>query len=259
MTTFIQRYLQFRFHPNKHTGFALGTLVLMVALTRLGTLAEGGSVQIAGRTIGTEFFWFVLFVMLGSLFTGVYVPVSHVTKAIGETLHGLGIRRDNLPVALGLSVLISAFYVQPLLAEADGRSSLLVQYLLFNAVFGLWQVIFIHGWLQLRYAAAFGPIPAIILAGLSYVLLNATTLDLLPVLIIGLGQAFAFSVLRSIFILWPIPWAVTYSISALQAGFDVTWGRILLFAGLVVLVWVMLQWVTAEAKREGLLEPQTSS
>lgn len=258
MSNFFKRYFAFRFQPTKHTGFALGTLLLLWVFLTLGTLAEDFSFEVANRTIRTEFLWFVFLVMLGSLFVGVYVPVSHVTKAIGQPLNALGMRRDNVFLALGLSIFIGAWYVQPLLAQASDE---LLQHLLFNALFGLWQVIFVHGWLQLRYERAFGAIPAILLTAASYMLLQVNIAEptaLVPLLIVGLGQAFAFSIMRSIFVVWPIPWAVSYSIVTLQDGLAFGWGRIFLFAALAILIYVMLQWVYEEAKRAGTLTTETS-
>lgn len=252
----MKRYVTFRFRPNKHTGFAFGTLILMTILYTLGTLADDFSFIIGSRTIGTEFFWLVFLVMMGTLFTGVYVPLSHVTKAIGGHLDQLGLRRDNLWLALGLSVVLAALYVPRLLAASSGD---LLLHLLYNLFFGIWQVVFVYGWLQLRFEEAFGAIPALLLAGVSFALLQAATVEptqILPLLIVGLGQAFAFSLVRSLFILWPIPWSVSYTAVSLEAGLELAWGRVILFGVLAVLIYVMVQWVYEEALRDGKLKAQ---
>jgi len=249
----IKKYFSFRFDPKQDTGFAIGTLLLFWLVYFLGSFFDGRVFTLLNREFEADILWFIFAVIMGSLFLGVYLPTSYVTKELNQRINHLGIKKQHLWISLGISVLISLYYLPRLIALIPQvEVSELIRHLLLN-LSGLWEVIFVYGWLQLRYDRAFGPIPAVALSALSFTLYHVGTGDTLPIttlLIIGLGQAFAFSLTKNIFILWPIPWTVAYSVASLEAGLTFPWGRVILFLVFLGVYYATVEWVYEEAKKE---------
>ena len=249
----IKKYFSFRFNPGKDTGFAIGTLLMFWLVYFLGNFFDGKIFTILNRDWEADILWFVFAVVMGSLFFGVYLPTSYVTKEMNQRINYLGIKKEHLWISLGISVVIAAFYVpRRLAAIRQVETSTLIRHLLINLA-GVWEVIFVYGWLQMRYDRAFGPIPAIALSALSFTLYHVGTGDTLPItelLIIGLGQAFAFSLTKSIFILWPIPWVVSYTAVSLEAGLIFPWGRVILLLVFLGVYYATVEWVYEEGLKQ---------
>jgi len=78
-------------------------------------------------------------------------------------------------------------------------------------LYSLWEVIFVFGWLQLRFEEAFGIIPAVVLAGISFCLYHAgygwfARAHLMSLFVIGIMMAMVFRMTKNLLILWPFLW-----------------------------------------------------
>ena len=138
-------------------------------------------------------------------------------------LSDLGIHTRKIKLLLGISAFFglgSVFYYFQLASESNINDGAAMRFLLWSLLM-LWEVIFVYGWLQIRYERAFGPIPAIILASLSFGLYHVGTVPLDQ--IVGLVAVGGFGAVvfklagNSIFVLYPFFWGVGVAIGALQA------------------------------------------
>ena len=86
------------------------------------------------------------------------------------------------------------------------------------------------GWLQLRFERAFGLLPGVVLAALSFGAYHLGTFPLTGVLgLVGFGLLYAvlFRVVgANLLVLWPLMWAVGSGIGTLQGGFAFSWDSV---------------------------------
>lgn len=110
---------------------------------------------------------------------------------------------------------------------------------------GLFEAIFFRGWLQLRFEAAFGIVPGLILGATCYSLYHigyGMTPDEL-LFLFGLGLVFGavFRLTKSIFILWPFYTPIGGLFTNLNEGlvmpFEATYGFVIT---LVIMIGVII-------------------
>lgn len=249
----------FNWSPNKDTAFALYTLLLIWLLYWAGnTLVYTitGTPRPDGELVWwASFLRFLLFIMIGTIFLGVYFPTRYIAVGRGGKLEDLGIRRDNLPFALGLSFVVTVAVLAGLagqgmlaLAPADLPGHL------FLGLATFWEPFFVHAWLQMRFEKAFGLGPAILLAAGSYALYHVGSygLDHLAVTAaFGLAMAVLFAITRNFFSIWPLAWMLSGVIGPTGEVSVPPVGEIILIAFLLALQLFALDWVAKEGRLYG--------
>jgi membrane protease YdiL (CAAX protease family) len=180
----------------------------------------------------------VVFVLAGSVFLNVVFPAYYVLRVRGEGLAELGVRFDNWRSALVASVLVTLVHLPGLFAAVREHPQVdLLPHLLFNGLI-LWEPFFVYGWLQLRYERAFGVLPGILLAGLSFAAYHAGTFPpaYLPTLLVwGVFDAVAFRVTRNLLTLFPFTWAAASGAGTLEGGFAMGWFEVAVYVVVLVI------------------------
>ena len=170
--------------------------------------------------------WSVILVfgLLTNLGLNLLFPLWWVACHRRQPLSELGLTTRNWQASLLIGLALAAssgFYgLQPHLGGIDW-----LPHLLFNAAV-LWEPFFIHGWLQIRFERAFGVLPGILLAALSFAAYHLGTYPpdaLLAILISGLTYAVIFRLTTNLLILWPLAWCVGSSIGTLMGGRVFNW------------------------------------
>ncbi len=168
----------------------------------------------------------LVFGVLTNLGLNVLFPVWWIAYRRGQPLSELGITTRRWLPSLLIGVGLAAFSSFGLRHSAAGIDWL--PHVLFNAVI-LWEPFFVHGWLQLRYERAFGVIPGVLLAALSFAAYHIGTYPpagLLTLLISGLFFAAIFRLTSNLLTMWPLLWSVGSSMGTLMGGMQFTWSQV---------------------------------
>ncbi len=205
----------FTWSPNADTLVALLTEVAMIAAYWTTTHLLGGG-------------WddVLVFGVLINLGLNVLFPVWWVAYYRGQPLSELGITTRRWLPSLLIGVALAAFSSFRLRAMAAGVDW--VPHVLFNAII-LWEPFFVFSWLQLRFDRAFGIVPGILLAGLSFAAYHIGTYPpagLVTLLISGLIFAAIFRLTSNLLIVWPLVWSIASSIGTLMGGMQFTWNQV---------------------------------
>jgi hypothetical protein len=168
----------------------------------------------------------LVFGVLTNLGLNVLFPVWWIAYYRGQPLSELGIttRRwlSSLLIGVGLAV-FSSFRLRQMTTGMDW-----LPHVLFNAVI-LWEPFFVFSWLQLRFDRAFGIVPGVLLAGLSFAAYHIGTYPpagLVTLLISGLIFAAIFRLTSNLLIMWPLVWSVSSSIGTLMGGMQFSWNQV---------------------------------
>jgi membrane protease YdiL (CAAX protease family) len=169
---------------------------------------------------------FLVFTVLGTGVVCVLLPVSWVLVVRGEGLAALGITTFRWRLALAISAFLAAGSFPELLRAARHPGADLAPHLLVNAL-ALWEPFFVFGWLQLRFERAFGVLPGVVLAALSFGVYHLGTFPL-PAVFALVGFGFLYAALfravgANLLVLWPLTWAVGSGIGTLQGGLAFGW------------------------------------
>jgi hypothetical protein len=189
---------------------------------------------------------------------GVGVPVLYTVFARRRSLADLGITRRNLWASLALGILLGAdTYRNTIAHEQVAWTGTLVAVATMTLAVGLFEAVFFRGWLQLRFEAAFGMVPGLVLAALCYSLYHVgygMTLDEMTFLF-GYGLVFGglFRLTRNIVLLWPFytPVGGLYEniSSGLSMPFEATYGFVLTLVLMLVLIVAGAVWHTRHPER----------
>jgi hypothetical protein len=128
----------------------------------------------------------------------------------------------SLLIGAGFAAL-SLFRLRQMVAGVDW-----LPHVLFNAVI-LWEPFFVHAWLQLRFDRAFGIVPGVLLAALSFAAYHIGTYPtsgLVVLLVWGLIYAVIFRLTSNLLIMWPLLWCVGSSMGTLMGGMQFTWSQV---------------------------------
>ena len=123
-----------------------------------------------------------------------------------------------------------AFQLQPALEREDW-----LQRFLYCALC-LWEPLFIHSWLQLRFERAFGVLPGILMVGIGLAAFHIGSIPnqfLLELFVSGVIFAALFRLTRNLLVLWPLAWGVTASVGTAQTGTSFSW--MIVFTHVVVM------------------------
>lgn len=205
----------FTWSPSSDTLVAVLTEIAMIAAYWTTThLLSGGWDDV------------LVFGVLTNLGLNVLFPVWWIAYHRRQPLSELGIttRRwlPSLLIGMGLAI-FSSFRLRQMAAGVAW-----LPHVLFNAVI-LWEPFFVHSWLQLRFDRAFGILPGVLLAGLSFAAYHVGTYPpagLVVLLISGLFFAAIFRLTSNLLILWPLVWSVSSSIGTLMGGMQFTWNQV---------------------------------
>jgi membrane protease YdiL (CAAX protease family) len=205
---------------------------LVAVLTEIAMMAAYWTVtHLLGRG------WDVVLVLgIGAnLGLNVFFPVWWLTCHRRQPLSELGITTRrwllSLLVGAGLAAL-SSFRLRQMAAGTDW-----LPHVLYNALI-LWEPFFVYGWLQLRFDRAFGIVPGVILAALSFAAYHIGSYppaELLTLLIAGLLYGVLFRLTSNLLILWPLLWSIGSSIGTLMGGMQFTWIEVVIWAVILLL------------------------
>jgi len=205
----------FIWSPNADTLVALLTEIAMIA-----------AYWTAAHLLTRGWDGVLVFGVLTNLGLNVLFPVWWIAYHRKQPLSELGIttRRwlPSLLIGAGLAA-FSSFRLRQMAAGIDW-----VPHVLFNGVI-LWEPFFVHAWLQLRFDRAFGIVPGILLAGLSFAAYHIGTYPpagLVTLLISGLIFAAIFRLTSNLLIVWPLVWSVASSIGTLMGEMQFAWNQV---------------------------------
>lgn len=182
-----------------------------------------------GARTGSALASFLVFTVLGTGVVCVLLPAFYVLVVRGEGLGALGITARGWRVSLAISAVFAAGSLPGLLRAAGDSGADPAPHVLVNAL-TLWEPFFVFGWLQLRFERAFGVLPGVFLAALSFGAYHLGTFPLPAVLaLVGFGLLYAAlfrAVGANLLALWPLAWAVGSGIGTLQGGFAFGWASV---------------------------------
>ena len=195
--------------------------------------------------------FFIVFIVVGHLFLNTLIPAYVVIHMGGEGLSGLGITTHNLIKSIVISIILAVTGSYQLVNVAKDFGDVdLLPHLIFNGLV-LWEVLFVYGWLQLRFEKAFGYILAPILSALCFCFYHVGSFDpaeILPLFFVGLVFGVAFGITRNIFLLTPIAWSVSSGMGSMMGGFIGGWDDVLIYS-VVVAVQIFILWKVNSSSR----------
>jgi uncharacterized protein len=178
---------------------------------------------------------------------GVAVPLFYTVLVRRRPLADVGLTTYQLLPSLALGLVLGwDTYRNTLAALGVAWTPAVVPVATMALAVGLFEAIFFRGWLQLRFEAAFGLVPGLLLGALCYSLYHiGYGMEVEELLFLfGLGLVFGafFRLTRSVFVLWPFYTPVGGLFSNLNEGltipFEATYGFLLtigLMVGVIIL------------------------
>jgi membrane protease YdiL (CAAX protease family) len=237
----------FLWSPSMDTGMAVFSQVLMMVLAYLG-------LNLFGKT------WFgssILFGLIGALGVGVILPLYWMVVIRERELKEVGITREKWLVSLIVSLILGGLLFWQYYRSFGINATTIPTFLVI--AYTLWEVVFVCGWLQLRFEEAFGIIPGIILAGFCFSIyhLGYGWYDL-PGLVglfgAGLFLTIVFRFTRNILILWPFLWPVGCLRGFKMGGFSPDWSEAVFSAVFLVLLLISIFIFYRIQKRRAVLK-----
>lgn len=211
--TILKRF--FVWSPSADTAAAALSVVLLTILAYLGLVLFEGT-------------WlsFLIFVLIGTVGVCVILPLYWMVVRRKKGLDTLGITTKHWLASLLVGMLLAGFSLWGHY-HSFGISAAIIPGLIVG-VYALWEIVFVCGWLQLRFEEAFGIIPGIILAALcgSLYHIGYGYLDLsilVGMFIAGVFTAVIFRFTRNILILWPFFMPVASLRGFKMGGFSPDW------------------------------------
>lgn len=228
-------WTEIRWQPGRELGVALALLGLFWLLFYLGSVRTTGWVST------------LVFLGLAHVAVGVGIPSYLLLQRGGERVDAVGLapRRwaQGLAVSGGLAVVL-AFRLVPEMTSHP--LSVSVPTLLVLA-FSFAEPFFVHGYLQGRFERAFGPLPAIALAGASFGLYHVGTFPLGAVgflVVVGIGLGLLYRTTGSLLAVWPLTYASFFTIGTLELGSPFSWTAVWRFGAALVVEVAVLAWFT---------------
>lgn len=230
-----------RWEPNRDTLVAFGSYLLVVA--GLYTAFQ----VFTTANVAANFITFGPITLAG---LGVALPVLYTVLVRNRPLADLGLTTRLLAPSLVLSLILGWDTYRNTLAPMNiSWTQSAVPLITMALAVGLFEAIFFRGWLQLRFEAAFGLVPGLILGALCYSLYHVGYgMDAGEMLFLfGLGLTFGafFRLTKNIFVLWPFYTVVGSVYTNVNEGltlpFEATYGFVItigLMAG--VIIWAIV-------------------
>ncbi len=195
----LREILTVRFQPATDTIVALVSYALVVA-----TLFTAFQV-FTTREVAANFISYGPIMMAG---LGVGIPALYTALVRRRALSEIGITTRHLVPSLVLGVLLGAQTYTATIANLSVAWTLdHLPLVALGLAVGLFEAVFFRGWLQLRFEAAFGLVPGLLLGALCYSLYHVgygmTPGEMAVLFILGLVFGAAFRLTRNILVLWP--------------------------------------------------------
>jgi membrane protease YdiL (CAAX protease family) len=181
---------------------------------------------------------------------GITVPILYTVFVRHRPLCDLGLTGKQLVSSLFLGLLLGwDTYTNTLAPMNVTWAQTHIPLIVMALAVGLFEAIFFRGWLQLRFEAAFGLVPGLILAALCYSFYHIgygmTGGEIL--FLFGLGLTFGafFRLTKNIFILWPFYTPIGSIYTNLKEGltlpFEATYGFVLTIGLMIgIIIWTFL-------------------
>jgi membrane protease YdiL (CAAX protease family) len=225
--------------PGQDTAVAFVTALLMIPVYFTGTHAPNSSVGL------------LVFVIFGNGILNVLFPAYYLLVVRRAAPEELGITTRRLWLAVLLSAVFSMLSWGGLQREVQSHLNVaLFPHLIFNGLI-LWEPFFVFGWLQLRFERAFGILPSIALAAISFGAYHLGTFPLSGIttlVVVGLVCGILFRTTKNLLTLWPATWAVSSSIGTLQKGMHFGWDQVALYAAILVVQVAAIAWMIARGR-----------
>jgi len=211
--TILKRF--FLWSPSADTAVAALSVVLLTILAYLGlALFEGTWLS------------FLIFVLIGTVGVCVIFPLYWMVVRRKKGLDTLGITTKHWLASLLVGVFLAAFSLWGY-HHSFGISAAIIPSLIVG-IYALWEIVFICGWLQLRFEEAFGIIPSIILSALCVSLyhIGYGWLDLSILVGMFIASVFftvIFRFTKNILILWPFFGPIASLRGFKMGGFSPDW------------------------------------
>lgn len=231
-------FAELHWHPQRDTVVALVSYLLVVA-----------GLTIAFQVFTTERVAanFITFGPLTLAGLGLAVPVLYTILVRRRPLADLGLTTYRLLPSLALSLILGWDTYRNTLATLDVTwTRNIIPLVAMVIAVGLFEAVFFRGWLQLRFEAAFGLVPGLLLGALCYSLYHVgygmEAAELLTLFFLGVTFGAMFRLTKNVFVLWPFYTPVGGLFSNLNEGltmpFEATYGFLLTIAlmiGIVIL------------------------
>lgn len=200
-----------------------------------------------------------LLLFVGAIVLATLLPVWLVWHRMRRDLEDLGFTLRRVWLAVGLGAVIGLGSLPPFWNAAaaygiDPVSQTWAQLL------GVWEPLFVYGWLQLRLRDGLGELPAPLLAAVGYGLYHLGTEPLQDTMfrvVFALVFAIAFALTRNLLVLLPIGWGLATGLMGIAAGEAYGIDSIALRVVVVVLQAAIV--VIAYRRHPGDLDPDLAS
>ncbi len=190
----------FHFAIDKESIFGLVCGLLMVLLSMAMTLFT------------SEISSIVLRDLLMILLLGFFTPIYYILIIKKKTLSVFGIHKDKLTVSLAINVVAGILLLVMFISKNTGNivfninSLYAITYIL---VAGIFEMVFIYGFLRYEFERAFGVLPAIFITAIFYSLHHAGFQpEFKKLFFVGVMYVTVFYFTRNIFSLFPFFWGV---------------------------------------------------
>jgi membrane protease YdiL (CAAX protease family) len=205
----------FLWSPSTDTAIAALSVVLLTILAHMGLVL-----------FEETWLGFFIFVLIGTVGVCVIFPLYWMVVRRKKGLDTLGITPKHWLASLLVGVLLAGFSLWDY-HRSFGISVAMIPSLIVG-VYALWEIVFVYGWLQLRFEEAFGIIPGIILASLSGSLyhIGYGSFDFsifVGMFIAGVFGAVIFRFTKNILILWPFFMPIASLRAFKMGGFSPDW------------------------------------
>jgi len=221
--------------PGRDTVVAFGSYIFVVAALFLAF-----QVFTTDRVAAN----FITFGPIALASLGVAVPLFYTVLVRRRPLVDVGLTTYQLLPSLVLSLFLGWDTYRNTISSLNvSWTETLVPMITMVLAVSLFEAIFFRGWLQLRFEAAFGLVPSLLLGALCYSLYHiGYGMDASEILFLfGLGLVFGafFRLTKSVFVLWPFYTPIGGLYTNLSEGltlpFEATYG-FLITIGLMVAV-----------------------
>lgn len=237
------------FSPGRETLPAIGAGIAVIGVSWL--------MQHTGETGGGLIARILLRNLVMLLLLGFCWPLYYVLVKAKESLAALGITRRKLKISLLLNIVLGAALLTMFIKQSgqspvlDAKGMYALSYIL---VAGIFEMVFIYGYLRHYFEKAFGIIPAIALTAVFYSLHHAGFQPEFGKLIgVGLMYVVVFYFTRNIFVIFPFYWGVgaVWDVLALSPAGAVLRTQLSLWLALAVLLGMIVYclWLAAKLKQ----------
>ena len=195
----------FRFKITKDTGIAAVAGLAMIALSLL-------MIPFGGDSVRDTVISFILRDLLMIFGLGVVFVSLHVEKKGAGTLPELGFTKRKWILSLIINVALAAGLLAVFLKDEVPVNVISLKNLYgatYILVAGIFEMLFIYGFLRMSFEKAFGIIPAILLTSVFYSLHHAGFQpEFLRLFLVGLMYCAVFYITKNMLIIFPFFWGV---------------------------------------------------